>query len=98
MEIKEKMLENMDELHKFIILLVNVNGEPIKGRLKLQKMVYLLSVRVEEINERSRYKAGVFGPYSEVVNKEVQYLEQIGVLTSSTREIVLTKTGKEIAH
>ncbi len=39
MGIKEKIFENEDELQKFLILLANANNEPIKGRLKLQKMV-----------------------------------------------------------
>lgn len=98
MGIKEKILEDGDELHKFIILLANANGESIKGRLKLQKMMYLLSDKIEEIKEQSSYDADNYGPYSEVVDEEEQYLEQIGVLTSSPGEIALTKTGKEIAQ
>lgn len=98
MGIKEKILEDGDELHKFIILLANANGESIKGRLKLQKMMYLLSDKIEVIKEQSSYDADNYGPYSEVVDEEEQYLEQIGVLTSSPGEIALTKTGKEIAQ
>ena len=98
MRIKEKILEDGDELHKFIILLANANGESIKGRTKLQKMMYLLSDKIEEIKEQSSYDADNYGPYSEVVDEEEQYLEQIGVLTSSHGEIALTKTGKEIAQ
>ncbi len=98
MGIKEKILEDGDELHKFIILLANASGEPIKGRTKLQKMMYLLSDKIEEIKEQNSYDADNYGPYSEVLDEEEQYLEQIGVLTSSTGEIALTKTGKEIAQ
>ena len=98
MGIKEKILEDGDELHKFIILLANANGESIKGRLKLQKMMYLLSDKIEEIKEQSSYDADNYGPYSEVVDEEERYLEQIGVLTSSPGEIALTETGKEIAQ
>jgi len=98
MGIKEKILEDEDVLHKFIILLADANDEPIKGRLKLQKMMYLLSDRIEEIKEQSSYDADNYGPYSEVVDEEEQYLEHIGVLTSSHGEITLTKTGKEIAQ
>ena len=98
MGIKEKILADGDELHKFIILLANANGESIKGRTKLQKMMYLLSDKIEEIKEQSSYDADNYGPYSEVVDEEERYLEQIGVLTSSHGEIALTETGKEIAQ
>lgn len=91
-------MEDGDELHKFIILLANANDESIKGRLKLQKMMYLLSDKITEIKEQSSYDADNYGPYSEVVDEEEKYLEQIGVLTSSQGEIALTKTGKEIAQ
>ncbi len=98
MGIKEKILEDEDELHKFIILLANASNEPIRSRLKLQKMMYLLSDKIEEIKEQSSYDADNYGSHSEVVDEEEQYLEQIGVLTSSHGEIALTKTGKEIAQ
>lgn len=98
MGIKEKVLENDDELQKFIILLANAEGEPIKGRLKLQKMMFLLSDKIEEIKEQSSYDADNYGPYSEVIDEESQYLEQIGVLSSKRGEIAITKEGKEIAE
>jgi len=98
MGIKEKVLENNDELQKFIILLTNANSEPIKGRLKLQKMMFLLSNKIEEIKEQSSYDADNYGPYSEVIDEESQYLEQIGVLSSSPGEIAITKEGNDIAE
>ena len=98
MGIKEKILKDGDELHKFIILLANANDVPIEGRLKLQKMMYLLSDKIEEIKEQSSYDADNYGPYSEVIKEEEEYLEQIGVLTSSMGKINLTKIGKEIAQ
>ena len=97
MEVKEKVLENDDELQKFIILLAYANDEPIRGRLKLQKMMFLLSDKIDEIKEQSSYDADNFGPYSEVVDEESQYLEQIGVLSTGPGEITITKEGKEIA-
>ena len=97
MGIKEKVLENDDELQKCIILLANANDEPIKGRLKLQKMMFLLSDKIDEIKEQSSYDADNYGPYSEVIDEELKYLEQIGVLSSSPGEIAITKEGKDIA-
>ncbi len=91
-------MENDDELQKFIILLAAANDEPIKGRLKLQKMMFLLSDKIDEIKEQSSYDADNYGPYSEVVDEESQFLEQIGVLSSGPGEILITKEGKEIAN
>ncbi len=97
MGIKEKVLEHVDQLQKFIILLANANNEPIRGRLKLQKMMFLLSDKIDEIKEQSSYCAGNYGPYSEVIDEESKYLEQIGVLSSNNGEITITNEGREIA-
>ena len=97
MGIKEKVLENNDTLQKFIILLANAEGESIKGRLKLQKMMFLLSDKIDEIKEQSSYDADNYGPYSEIIDEELLYLEQIGVLFSKDGEIAITDEGKEIA-
>ena len=97
LEIK-KILQDGNDLHKFIILLTNANDEPIKGMLKLQKMMYLLSDKLEEVKEQCNYVADNYGPYSKVVAKEARYLKQIGVLTGNEKEIALTQMGKEIAQ
>ncbi len=97
LEIK-KILQDGNDLHKFIILLTNANDEPIKGMLKLQKMMYLLSDLMDEVKEQCSYVADNYGPYSKVVAKEARYLEQIGVLTGNVGEIALTQMGKEIAQ
>ena len=98
LKIKEKILQDGNDLHKFIILLANANDEPIKGMLKLQKMMYVLSNIMEEIKEQCRYDADNYGPYSKVISEETRYLEQIGVLTGDVEEIALTQIGKEIAQ
>ena len=97
LEIK-KILQDGNDLHKFIILLTHSNNEPIKGMMKLQKMMYLLSDLMEEVKEQCSYVADNYGPYSKVVAKEARYLEQIGVLTGNVGEIALTQMGKEIAQ
>lgn len=96
--VREKILQDMDDLHKFIILLAAANAEPIRGRLKLQKLMYLVADRTEKIKEQCSYDADNYGPYSEVVDEEARYLEQMGILTSGPGEIALTKMGKEIAR
>ena len=97
MEIKEKVLETDDELQKFIILLANANDEPIRGQLKLQKMMFLLSDIIEEIKEQNSYGADDSRPHSDIIKEKSQYLEQIGVLTSGPDGITITSEGKEIA-
>lgn len=98
MGVKEKILEDCDELQKFIILSVDANREPIRGRIKLQKMMFMLSNIIPEVAEQGSYDADNFGPYSEVVNSELEYLENVGVLLSGRSEIATTDVGREIAE
>ena len=93
----ERIIKNANDLQKLIILLANTNDEPIKGNVKLQKMMFLLSDRLEEIKEQSSYDADNYGPYSEIITNEVEYLEDVGVLARNNNEIELTKEGKKIA-
>ncbi len=97
MGIKEKILEDNEKLHNFIILLANANDEPVRGRTKFQKMMFLLSNRFDEIREQCSYDKDDFGPHSKVILKELEYLDQVGVLSDNSSEIVITKLGKEIA-
>ena len=99
MSFKEKVLNDVDELQSLMILLAYAdNNSPIKGKLKLQKIMYLLADRIDEIREQSNYESDMLGPYSEVVDEESQYLQDIGVFTADEGKIFLTQEGKDIAN
>ncbi len=98
MNVKSKVLKDDNELQKFIILLASAaGGKPIKGNTKLQKILFLLSNSIDDIREYGDFDAYLYGPYSETIDQELQYLGQIGVLSNTRGEIALTETGKEIA-
>lgn len=95
MDLKEKM-DNMDDLHKYLILLVASNDEPINGRTKLQRMMYLLANKIQSIKEQTSYDSDYCGPYSEIVDTESHYLQEIEILYDKSNRIFLTEIGKEI--
>ena len=98
MGIVERVPEEKGELGRFIILLANANDEPIRGRMKLQKMMCFLSRKVGEVKGQSGYGADRYGPYSETVDREERHLERTGVLAcDNSGNIALTETGKEMA-
>lgn len=97
MGVKEQILETGDALQKYIILLAYANNEPINGRIKLQKIMFLLSHIIDEVGNSS-YEADNYGPYSEMVDEELGYLEQAGVLSAGAGKIELTKVGRQIAE
>lgn len=91
-------LEDMedDEIHRYLILLAGAGSEPIRGRLKLQKMMFVLAESIEDLNDETSYTPDYFGPYSETVDHEYDYLKNLGILQICSNKISLTDTGKHI--
>lgn len=98
MSIQEEILESGEDLHKFLILLADANDEPIGGKTKLQKMMFLLSDAIDEIKDQSSYDADYYGPYSEIVEEEAKYLKQVGALYEERAKIYPTEIGRDIAR
>lgn len=97
MSAKNKLLKDYNELQKFIILLTGAaDNKPIKGSIKLQKILFMLSNGIDGIREGA-FDAHLYGPFSKTIDQELQYLGQIGVLGNIHGEITLTETGREIA-
>jgi len=94
----QKVESESEGLQKMIILLVNSNNESIKGKTKLQKMLFLLSENLSEIKDESSFEADNFGPYSQIVEEETNYLQEIGIFNMGDFDIDLTNEGKIIAN
>lgn len=97
MNIKDRILETASDIQKIIILLASVDDDPIRGKLWLQKEVFLLADKIEEIREQSGYEAYLLGPHSDTVDEELEQLQDIGIITFDSNKICLTSTGKQIA-
>ena len=79
------MSSNVD-LHTLIVLklLNGLNSEPIEGKIKFQKIAFLVLKNFKELFELVDFKAHKFGPYSEpldyalqeTTNKNESYIEK----------------------
>ena len=98
MDTAEKMLATCNPLHRIVILLAASNGgEPIRGRTKLQKMVFMLTRGEGWEDFPCGYAAGERGPHSDVVEEEASRLEEAGVLHADDGDISVTQLGREVA-
>lgn len=97
MDIKSRILDTVSEIQELIILLAGANDSPIRGKLWLQKELFLLSDRLEEIRDQSGYEPYLLGPHSDTVDEELSQLEDIGVISFDANKIYLTNFGQEIA-
>lgn len=85
-----------DEIHKYIILLVGAGDEPVHGKVKLQKMIFMLAESIKDLNDEADYEPYYYGPYSETVDYECKYLENVGILQVRSNKICLTNIGENI--
>lgn len=97
MDIESRVLDTASEIQNLIILLARANNSPIRGKLWLQKELFLLSDRLEEIREQSGYEPYLLGPHSDTVAEELSQLEDIGVISFDANKIYLTNFGQEVA-
>ena len=91
------MKETASEIQKIIMLLTSIDDEPIRGKLWLQKEVFLLADKLEDIREQSGYDAYLLGPHSETVDDELTQLQDIGIVSFDSNKIHLTSIGKKVA-
>ena len=96
--IKNRILSERRGVQKHIILAAYLNDEPLMGNTKLQMIMFLLSDAVEEVKDDCGYDADMHGPYSEIVNYELNDLAEMGVLRCVRNKIETTSLGQDIAE
>lgn len=98
MDAAERIAEGCDELHRLIVLLADASGgEPIRGKTKLQKMVFMLTLGEDGSKSPHGYDADNYGPHSDIVDEEARYLEDVGVLCVDGANISVTALGRKVA-
>ena len=98
MDAAERTLGACDPLHRLVILLAASNGgEPIRGRTKLQKMVFMLTEGEDNGDCPCGCDAGRYGPHSDAVDEGASHLMEAGILCADGAGISVTPLGREVA-
>ena len=98
MDAAESIHAACDPLRRLVVLLAASNGgEPIMGRMKLQKMVFMLTRGNGKEGGSFGYGASGSGPHSNIVEEETLHLEDVGVLRTDGKNITVTQLGREVA-
>ena len=93
----EGMRWTCDPLRRLIVLLAASNGcEPIRGRIKLQKIVFVLIEKKGWKCGPCGHVASSDGPHSDIV-EEAARLEDVGMLRTDGEDIFVTQLGVEVA-
>jgi len=76
-----------------LFLLASKNSTPIKGKLWLEKELFLLTESVPKLKELFDFEAYLLGPYSEIVKSDLEVLVQMDYIDTISNQISITKKG-----
>jgi len=93
------MTKNID-LHAQIVLKIlnGLNAKPIDGKIKFQKIAFLVLRNFEEIFEFFDFKAHKFGPYSESLDYALEEVKNKEEAQIEKDAIKITENGKNVLN
>lgn len=75
MESIDTAIYHLSTTQRYIILLLRANdNRSLKGKLRLQKIMFLISQNIEELEEDADFEEDLLGPYSETIAEEFNQL------------------------
>ena len=72
-----------------------LDSEPLKSKIKVQKLLYLFSNVFPDFGKLLEFEPHLFGPYSEIVDNVLEDLLTLGFLKKSGHSYMLTEKGQE---
>ena len=95
----ETLARRLSVPQRFTLLLVHArHGEPVRGKLHLQKEMFLVAKNVEELADELGFEPALKGPMSEALEWSVDQLESVGLLTRDEAAYRLTAQGEDCAE
>lgn len=101
----DELIEDMSELQKFIVLLLDSkNQEPISGKtsfkkeLHFQKELFFIAKNIPELEKEASFDYDFYGPYSDNAKEGVKALALDEIVDDRQTSMMLSNLGKEIAE
>ncbi len=92
-----QLFNNLEDDEKIIIYSLGALGNtPLRSKIKIQKLLFLISNVFKEYEELLEFEPHLFGPYSEKVEDIVQDLQKLGLIEVEGSRYKLTKKGFEL--
>lgn len=93
----KEILEFLSRAQKITLMILYVDGNPIRGKVWYQKEIYLISKLDNQLKDQVEFEPHHYGPHSYEVQDALENLESDG-LVDVNEEIKLTAKGKEAAE
>lgn len=96
--IKEKKFKLIDQniSKQYVLFLISsLNNKPIQNMINLMKMLFFISLNVPSLEEILYFEPGYYGPNSEVVERNLEFLQQENFLKKDQNGYQLNNLGEE---
>lgn len=96
--IKEKKFQIIDKnISKQYVLFLfdSLDGKPIKNKINIMKMLYFISINVPFLEQEFNFESDNYGPSSDVVERNLEFLQQEGFLKKDKNGFQLNYLGIE---
>lgn len=94
-EKKFKMIDQNPSKQYMIFLFDSMNKKPIKNKINIMKMLFFISLNVPPLEYEFNFEADNYGPSSDVVERNLEFLQQEDFLKRNDKGYQLSKLGKE---
>lgn len=91
----EKVKKGLSQEEMLVLLIVGALEEPLRSKVKMQKIIFLIGNAIEGLHEDLGYEAHKFGPYSDSVDHMAEDLENLNYISKSGSRFTLTDKGRE---
>jgi len=96
-EMHELIVKHISDLELLILALLRAdNKEGIRGKLFLQKEVFLIVNFIKEMKSSADFEAHFYGPYSESVEYAVEHLLSYKLVEEKMGKYVITHSGIDV--
>ncbi len=92
-----KSFNDLEDEEKIIVYSLGaLNNTPLRSKIKLQKLLFLVSNVFKEYRDLLEFEPHLFGPYSETVNYVLEDLMKLGLVYQEGSKYTLTEKGFEL--
>ncbi len=94
------IFNNLDDEEKIVLYSLGaLNNTPLRSRIKIQKLLFLISNVFSEYKDLLEFEPHLFGPYSETLENILDDLIKLGLVVKKGVKYELTEKGKKLyAH
>jgi predicted HTH domain antitoxin len=93
----EHLAQRLSPAQRLELSLVGANSfEPIRGKLWLQKEMFLLWKALPKLRNQITYDPALMGPLSEAVDWDLNQLESIGLVLEGPPGVFLSNDGRDV--